>query len=680
MPVGVTIKTRRGTAAEWSAANPTLAAGEPGYETDTGNLKIGDGVTKYNILSTANKQFNNIITVAKNNKADFVCSKYDSDDKCIQAAIDYCNDNNIFTLYIFSGEYNITESLIATNNLKIECDQNTIFYWNGNGTMLSFSGTLALSTTGIENINAGDVVVYIESVEGIVPGDLVIIQDDTIWNPVDVEYSTCKTSEIHEIKDVNTTLKTINLHEGTLNSYAVINNLKVDIIHPISVELSNFYIIGTGNTGTQTAISTQFCKNTSIHNNKIDKCGYVQIVINNSYNMNIYNNNLSNAEYASEAGSTGYGVSIHNSSAHVNIYNNKISQCRHCIAAANNYMRGQPRDIRIHDNDLYSTIQHAVDAHPCVESIYIYNNSIRSNPSNKKYASVTGSRITYFSGNILNDCYGVSVRGSLQNSIYIIENNISKNGGYIFKDDVNANSTNTESYVKIINNKLFNSKLAMVYTKRANVVDISENYSNGYTTSYGIYLQNVVNSIIAKNYIYDTGRSAISLTDSNDVDVKNNTILNCCTDGLSGSMYEAGIAIRGTSSKINVENNKISDINSKMNYGVGEYNSANNNVIKNNNLSGAMISQILKIGAETKLADNIGYATENTGTATIITGESEVVVTHGLAKAPTIVIISPTAATSGKQYYVSAKGATTFTITIDSVAEGDVTFDWQATL
>lgn len=50
MPVGVTIKTRRGTAAEWSAANPTLAAGEPGYETDTGILKYGDGVTAYNSL------------------------------------------------------------------------------------------------------------------------------------------------------------------------------------------------------------------------------------------------------------------------------------------------------------------------------------------------------------------------------------------------------------------------------------------------------------------------------------------------------------------------------------------------------------------------------------------------------------------------------------------------------
>lgn len=48
--VSVTIKTRGGTAAEWAAANPTLADREPGYETDTHIMKIGDGVTAYNTL------------------------------------------------------------------------------------------------------------------------------------------------------------------------------------------------------------------------------------------------------------------------------------------------------------------------------------------------------------------------------------------------------------------------------------------------------------------------------------------------------------------------------------------------------------------------------------------------------------------------------------------------------
>lgn len=49
-----TIKQRRGTAAQWTTANPVLAAGEPGVETDTGNHKVGDGTTAWNSLKTTN--------------------------------------------------------------------------------------------------------------------------------------------------------------------------------------------------------------------------------------------------------------------------------------------------------------------------------------------------------------------------------------------------------------------------------------------------------------------------------------------------------------------------------------------------------------------------------------------------------------------------------------------------
>ena len=45
------IQVRRGTAAEFSAANPVLGAGEPAFETDTNVLKVGDGSTAYNSLS-----------------------------------------------------------------------------------------------------------------------------------------------------------------------------------------------------------------------------------------------------------------------------------------------------------------------------------------------------------------------------------------------------------------------------------------------------------------------------------------------------------------------------------------------------------------------------------------------------------------------------------------------------
>lgn len=47
------IQLRRGTAAAWATANPVLAAGEPGLETDTGVFKLGDGATAWNSLGFA---------------------------------------------------------------------------------------------------------------------------------------------------------------------------------------------------------------------------------------------------------------------------------------------------------------------------------------------------------------------------------------------------------------------------------------------------------------------------------------------------------------------------------------------------------------------------------------------------------------------------------------------------
>lgn len=46
----VQIQVRRDTAANWTLTNPVLAAGEPGAETDTGKLKVGDGIRNWGAL------------------------------------------------------------------------------------------------------------------------------------------------------------------------------------------------------------------------------------------------------------------------------------------------------------------------------------------------------------------------------------------------------------------------------------------------------------------------------------------------------------------------------------------------------------------------------------------------------------------------------------------------------
>lgn len=44
------LQFRRGTAAEWTAANPVLLNGEPGFEEDTNKAKVGNGVTAWSSL------------------------------------------------------------------------------------------------------------------------------------------------------------------------------------------------------------------------------------------------------------------------------------------------------------------------------------------------------------------------------------------------------------------------------------------------------------------------------------------------------------------------------------------------------------------------------------------------------------------------------------------------------
>lgn len=50
MPQVTAIQVRRGTAAQWTTANPLLLAGEIGFESDTNKVKIGDGATAWAAL------------------------------------------------------------------------------------------------------------------------------------------------------------------------------------------------------------------------------------------------------------------------------------------------------------------------------------------------------------------------------------------------------------------------------------------------------------------------------------------------------------------------------------------------------------------------------------------------------------------------------------------------------
>ena len=53
MPRINNIQVRRDTAANWTSVNPTLAAGEIGFETNTNKFKIGTGSATWTALPYA---------------------------------------------------------------------------------------------------------------------------------------------------------------------------------------------------------------------------------------------------------------------------------------------------------------------------------------------------------------------------------------------------------------------------------------------------------------------------------------------------------------------------------------------------------------------------------------------------------------------------------------------------
>jgi parallel beta-helix repeat protein len=140
-------------------------------------------------------------------------------------------------------------------------------------------------------------------------------------------------------------------------------------------------------------------------------------------------------------------------------------------------------------------------------------------------------------------------------------------------------------------------------------------------------------------------------------DTVTGTILrNCIFDKASGSggrgVYEANTAGAATL----IENCKF------MNFTFESYKFNNTNSIARHND-----------------VDQDGFYDTNSGSASVAAASSTIAVTHNMYKSPARIQLTPTADTQGLRWYVSARTATTFTITLNSNAvTNPVTFDWRA--
>lgn len=112
-------------------------------------------------------------------------------------------------------------------------------------------------------------------------------------------------------------------------------------------------------------------------------------------------------------------------------------------------------------------------------------------------------------------------------------------------------------------------------------------------------------------------------------------------------------------------------------YGVYVADSAcDNTVIEGNAFLANLSAKVTNNGTGTKIRRNVGYATENSGTATILSGQSSVQFAHGLAAAPSVVALGAKHAETADAVW--SADAANMTITVPGAVTGDRQISWFA--
>lgn len=196
-------------------------------------------------------------------------------------------------------------------------------------------------------------------------------------------------------------------------------------------------------------------------------------------------------------------------------------------------------------------------------------------------------------------------------------------------------------------------------------------------SAWGIIMAST-RGIAAQCMVNNSGKSAVLINN-------NRNLISGGHYWNSGDNLEAGerAAIKLASGAINcfVYGTYLFDEQSGDNrtqeYGIMEEGTADFNYIFGNRIENNKTKGVLKVGANTKVRNNFGYVTENHGAATILSGQSTVVVTHALSEAPTVIFITGSHA-EVKECIATSPGESQFTIDAGGSVTGDRTVYWEA--
>ena len=146
------IKVRRGTMAQWSAANPVLADGEPGWDSTVGRFKLGDGTTAWATLPYSDDNRTPLSVKDFGAVGDGTTSDQTAINNAITAAIAQGR-----SLYWPAGNYLSTDTIVNLHTVRhtgpgaIKRGADT-FYLEPRGVQ---ANTLYVATSGATDSNDG---------------------------------------------------------------------------------------------------------------------------------------------------------------------------------------------------------------------------------------------------------------------------------------------------------------------------------------------------------------------------------------------------------------------------------------------------------------------------------------------------------------------------------------------
>jgi parallel beta-helix repeat protein len=255
----------------------------------------------------------------------------------------------------------------------------------------------------------------------------------------------------------------------------------------------------------------------------------------------------------------------------------------------------------------------------------------------------------------------------------------------------------------------------------------------GYDGLEGVTILTTDNIIIGNSF-YNQGRYGIILESGGRNTVVGNVLAYCGSsgshDGKGGNgirimtsdnvvannivvfAYESGIAVTNNASRNIIEGNFVANSNYKgdtnrrwgnieildgatnniirnnkvyvgyygyprLNYGIRVLsNAASGNIIEDNDVrDGGYYGKVLIEATGQIIRRNIGYATENSGIATIPAGSTCITVNHDLAQTPKKVLVTPLSQVSSV-WYVANINSESFQICLNQPQNVDVNFSW----